>query len=63
MIMKSKMYFLIALAGLFAGCKKDFLVRNPLDRLDDDSYWTNEKNVRTFAYGFYTTWFDGYGSG
>ncbi|MGX5817960.1 RagB/SusD family nutrient uptake outer membrane protein [Chitinophaga lutea] len=61
--MKSRIYFLMLLAGLAAGCKKDFLVRPPQDRLDDDTYWANERNLRTFAYGFYTTYFDGYGTG
>ncbi|WP_343700673.1 RagB/SusD family nutrient uptake outer membrane protein [Chitinophaga sp.] len=62
--MKARIYLaLILMAGLMAGCKKDFLVRDPLDKLDDDSYWANEKNLRTFAYGFYTTYFVGYASG
>lgn len=45
------------------GCKKDFLERNPLDALEDNSYWTNESNIRTFAWGFYPAYFSGYGSG
>lgn len=46
-----------------SGCKKDFLTRLPLDELTDDTYWTSEKNVRTFAYGFYTAYFPGYSAG
>lgn len=61
--MKSKIFLLILMAGLFAGCKKDNLVRDPQDRLDDDTYWTSEKNVRTFAFDFYTDFFVGYASG
>ena len=45
------------------GCKKDFLERPPLDQLTDNNYWTNENNVRTFAWGFYPAYFSGYGSG
>lgn len=47
---------------LFTGCEKDFLTQLPLDQLTDESYWTSESNVRTFAYGFYTDYFPGYGA-
>lgn len=53
------MLFLFAAAG----CKDDFLDRSALDALSDATYWTNEKNVRTFAWGFYPTYFAAYGSG
>lgn len=47
------------------GCKKtdDFLSKPPLDQLTDDSYWSSEGNVRTYAWGFYPTYFPGYASG
>ena len=61
--MKSKIYILVLLAWLGTGCSKEFLDRGPLDQESDNIYWSNEKNVRTFAYGFYTTYFVGYGSG
>ncbi|HEY0355977.1 MAG TPA: RagB/SusD family nutrient uptake outer membrane protein, partial [Flavisolibacter sp.] len=56
--------FITLLAGLVftTGCKKDFLERYPQDALVDDTYWTNETNVRTFAWGFYPAYFSGYGS-
>jgi hypothetical protein len=55
---------MFAAAMLFlAGCKKDFLERYPQDQLVDESYWSNETNVRTFAWGFYPAYFGGYGSG
>ena len=50
-------------AIVLVGCKKDFLERPPLDELVDETYWTNENNVRTFAWGFYPAYFTGYGSG
>lgn len=45
------------------GCEKDFLEVPPQDQLVDETYWTNEGNVRTFAFGFYSAYFTGYGSG
>ena len=54
--------FLLAVITL-AGCKKDFLERLPQDQLTDDTYWTSETNVRTFAWAFYPAYFGGYGSG
>jgi starch-binding outer membrane protein, SusD/RagB family len=63
-MMRIKIYsLLLAAMVLGAGCKKDFLERLPQDTLVDESYWSNETNVRTFAWGFYPAYFDGYGSG
>jgi len=57
-------FFLLLTLGIFlAGCKKDFLERYPQDQLTDDTYWTSESNVRAFAFGFYPSYFYGYGSG
>lgn len=62
--MTTKLYSLLfVILILSAGCKKDFLQRFPQDALVDENYWTNENNVRTFAWGFYPAYFDGYGSG
>ena len=61
--MKHKIYYLVILLALvFTGCKKDFLTQLPLDQLTDETFWTNENNVRTFAFGFYAPYFVGYGS-
>lgn len=54
-------YILFAAACLATSCKKEFLERLPLDTLVDESYWSSETNVRTFAWGFYPAYFDGYG--
>ena len=62
MKIKIILYSLLAIA-VASGCKKDYLQRYPLDQLADDSYWSSETNVRTFAYGFYPAYFSGYGSG
>lgn len=56
------LYFLVAALVLATGCKKDFLERLPQDRLVDESFWTNEANIRTYAYDFYPDFFTGYGS-
>jgi hypothetical protein len=63
--MKNIKYLILSLIITAFGCKKmdDFLDKPPLDDLTDDTYWTSEGNVRTFAYGFYTTYFPGYASG
>ena len=62
MIMKSKIYFLIALAGLFAGCRRTSwsVIAGPA--LDDDNFMDQQ---RTFAllHTVLHHWFDGYGSG
>jgi starch-binding outer membrane protein, SusD/RagB family len=64
MIMKKLLFYIILFAACFlSSCKKEFLERLPLDTLTDQSYWTGESNVRTFAWGFYPLYFDGYGSG
>ena len=45
-----------------SGCD-DYLEKPPLDSLTDETYWTSESNVRSFSWGFYTSYFSGYGSG
>lgn len=61
--MKTKLYFLLLVGLFFSACEEDFLTRQPFDRATDDTYWTNEENVRTFAWGFYQNFFWGYGEG
>ena len=59
----SKLLTFAFLSLLLAGCEKDFLETPPVDRFTDETYWTSEENVETFAYGFYPAYFVGYGSG
>jgi len=63
--MKTIKYLVLGLILTSLGCKKadDFLSKPPLDQFTDDTYWTSEGNVRTFAFGFYPTYFVGYASG
>lgn len=42
------------------GCE-DFLNQPPQDEFTDETYWTSEGNVRTFAWGFYEAYFWAYG--
>ena len=60
-----KRYILLLTVGLIflISCKKDFLEKFPEDRLVDNTFWTSEQNVRTYAWGFYSGYFTGYGSG
>jgi hypothetical protein len=46
---------------LVSGCS-DWLDRPQLNSPDDDSYWTQENNLRLFANEFYTQFFVGYNS-
>lgn len=56
--------FAIALSAiLVAGCQKDFLTRLPKDQLSDETFWSSETNVRSFAFRFYPDYFSGFGTG
>lgn len=61
--MRNKSIAFLLATIILIGCKKDFLERLPQDVLTDDTYWSNENNVRTFAFGFYPAYFVGYGAG
>lgn len=53
---------LLASLSLTSCNDDDFLTRPPLDEMSDQTYWTTEENVRTFAWKFYPEYFYGYGS-
>ena len=38
----------------------EFLTRDSLTSMDDNSYWTTENNVRLFVNGAYGSYFCGY---
>lgn len=59
----NKILLSIFCIAVSTSCEKDFLEVPPQDQLVDETYWTNESNVRTFAFGFYSAYFTGYGSG
>jgi len=62
MISRIYLSLLVALT-VVSGCKKGFLERYPQDQLVDQTFWTNETTVRTFAFGFYTSYFSGFSTG
>lgn len=50
-----------ALTLLSSSCQ-DYLTQLPEDKLTDDpAFWANESNVENYSYGFYSTYFTGYG--
>ena len=52
---------LMAIVGVLSSCQ-DFLDRPPYDSIDDPEFWQNENHIRTYSYGFYATFFNGYGT-
>ena len=45
----------------FTSCT-DYFERPPFDSLEDSEYWQTEEHCRTYSYGFYPTFFNGYGT-
>jgi len=54
-------FILLSMAILLAGCE-EFLNRDPQDKQTNDTYWQSETSLRTYAQGFYSTYFLGYGT-
>lgn len=66
--MKLFKYIAIASVLSLSSCSKDFLgddflTKDPLDQLTDPAFWASENNIRTYTYGFYYSYFKGYGQG
>lgn len=62
--MKYLKHSYILLACLFAlSCSKKTLDRPPLTTIVDAEFWRNEDDVRLYANGFYTNYFNGFNSG
>lgn len=58
-----KKHFIIILMIAFGlGSCEDFLDRQQLDKMNDNTYWTTENNLRLFGNGFYPNYFVGYNS-
>lgn len=57
-IMASLMMVLLA---VLSSCQ-DFLDRPPFDSIEDTEYWQNEDHIRSYSYGFYPSFFGGYGT-
>ena len=63
MIMKYflKCIYVAATALTLTGCS--FLNQEPFDEFTDLEFWKSEDQARSFMYGFYTSFFSGYGTG
>lgn len=64
--MKYIKYFSLGMVVLiFASCQKDLLDRPPQTNYTDDPnlFWRNEDDLRMYANGFYTNYFNGYNAG
>ncbi len=60
---KYNIYLSFLMMGiLFLSSCNDFLDCPPYDNIDDTEYWQNENHIRTYSYGFYSTFFNGYGT-
>jgi starch-binding outer membrane protein, SusD/RagB family len=57
--MKKYSIALATIIFILSGCD-DFLDRRQLTRMNDETYWTNENNLRLFANAFYPNYFNGY---
>ncbi|WP_299580485.1 RagB/SusD family nutrient uptake outer membrane protein [uncultured Sunxiuqinia sp.] len=57
--MKRYSLLLIALLFLFS-CEQDFMDKNPLDQISNESFWNNEKDAIAAANGCYSDWWDMY---
>lgn len=55
-------YSIVAACVFLASCKTDVLDRPQLTSPVDENYWRGETDVRLFANGFYTQYFNGYNS-
>ncbi len=51
----------IVFIPLLMACDSSWLDKQPLTQFTDNSYWTNEGNVKAFCLGFYSL-FNGYGT-
>ncbi|SKB75963.1 RagB/SusD family nutrient uptake outer membrane protein [Daejeonella lutea] len=56
-------YGVVAALILVSSCNKDVLDRPQLNDPTDDTFWQNETDIRLFANGYYTNYFNGYSSG
>lgn len=61
--MKKIFYFtsILALAVLATSCEK-FLTRDPQNKQTNDTFWQTETSLRTYAQGFYSSYFTGFGT-
>lgn len=56
------LYSICALTMVGLCSCSDFLDKEPQDTMVNDTYWQTESSLRTYAQGFYSTYFTGYGT-
>lgn len=56
-------YSVVAVLILVSSCNKDVLDRPQLNDPTDDTFWQNETDIRLFANGYYTNYFNGFSTG
>lgn len=61
-IKKNITYMLIAASSLLAACNPDVLDRPELTKVNDNTFWKNETDLRLYANDFYVNYFVGYNS-
>lgn len=59
---RNLLYISCALAMTSLCSCEDFLDRDPQDKLTNETYWTSEASLRTYAQDFYSSYFKGYGT-
>lgn len=61
-IKKNISYMLIAATSFLAACNPDVLDRPELTKVNDNTFWKNETDLRLYANDFYVNYFVGYNS-
>lgn len=51
-----KKHFIILIAVVVFSCKENFLDKNPLDKVSNETFWNNEKDALAAAAGCYSDW-------
>ena len=61
-IKKNITYMLIAATSFLAACNEDVLDRPEKTKVNDNTFWKNETDLRLYANDFYVNYFVGYNS-
>jgi hypothetical protein len=60
---KNIVFGMFTAATLLSGCSEDVLDRPELTKVNDNTFWKNETDLRLYANDFYENYFVGYNSG
>lgn len=53
-----KLNIIIIIFLILSACSEDFLDRNPLDQISNETFWNNEKDALAAANGCYNNWWN-----